>query len=92
MWKEIKMIKVKFIKALYPFNKWDIGEVEESTYEMFKNQLELIEWSDEEIAKIEAQAKKEKEIAKKRAQAEAKKGIDWKKSSNKAILKPKTNK
>ena len=37
------MLKVKFLKALYPFNKWEIGEVEEGTYEMFRNQLELIE-------------------------------------------------
>lgn len=71
------MVKVKFLKAIYPFNKWDIWEVEEGTFKMFKHELELIE------SNPNTQENKKEE---------GKKIMDWKTTNNKAILTPKKTK
>ena len=77
------MIKVKFLKSIYPFRKGQEWEVNERTYNLHKKNLEKIEWEIEKNQDSQPKAWQNKP-AQPKGQPKA-----W---QNKAILAPKNNK
>lgn len=65
------MIKVKFLKALYPYNEWDVADIKQSTYDQFDT-----EWYFE-LVDIKVDVKIQK--------MDSNKSMEWKTKSSKSL-------